>query len=235
MTEIPTAEELDFLFREGTMERLGDGSRRVCYALPGGKLCVKSYRSEEELETRMGPDGSLEKFRLKPSVAREIRSARFDEKRNTSCQEYRYWKKLRDSLPADVFAVFPQTMECLSVPTRGWCIVEERVTNATGSSPLRFSHEYRAADEEMKSSLRSAVKELLSRFISCAVRFYDPQNIIVQRLEGGDFRLRVVDFEPVTRCLLPLDRLLPLLVRLKTARRANRWLRERGIEIGGLM
>lgn len=129
MTRIPAAEELEALFREGKMERLGDGSRRVCYALPGGKLCVKSYRSEDELETMTMPDGSLVKHTLKPSVIREIRKARFDEKRNTSCQEFRYWKKLREKLPPEVFEVFPQTMECVLVPSRGWCVIEELLEN----------------------------------------------------------------------------------------------------------
>ena len=50
MAEFPTAEELEALFREGKMERIGMGSRRACYALPGGKLCVKCYRSEAEIE-----------------------------------------------------------------------------------------------------------------------------------------------------------------------------------------
>lgn len=222
----PTAEELEALFREGKMDRLGDGSRRVCYELPGGRFCVKSYRSEAELETRMKPDGSLEKYMLKASVIREIRKARFDEKRNTSCQEYRYWKELRRKLPEEVFSVFPQTLECMLVPSRGWCIIEETVRNADGSRPKRFSHEYRSVSRSDRETLISSLDDLTAVFARHAVRFYDPQNIMVQRLPGGGFRLRIVDFEPVTRCVIPIDRLLPRFVRMKFLRRINRWKRE---------
>lgn len=226
MTEIPTAEELEALFREGKMERIGDGSRRVCYAPSGGKLCVKSYRSEDELETMMMPDGSLVKHTLKPSVIREIRKARFDEKRNTSCQEYRYWKKLREKLPPEIFAVFPQTMECVLVPSRGWCVIEERVENYDGSNPKRFSEAYREADDDKKDKMLSALKSLVSDFVYYAVRFYDPQNLIVQNTADGGLHLRLVDFEPATRTLIPVDSLLPVLVRMKTKRRVSRWIRE---------
>lgn len=226
MTDIPTAEELEILFREGKMERLGDGSRRVCYALPGGKLCVKSYRSEEELDTRMKADGSLETYALKASVIREIRKSRFDKKRNTSCQEYRYWKKLREKLPPEVFEVFPQTMECVFVPSRGWCVIEERVKNFDGTQPLRFSHEFRSALLQYKEHLVAALKKTASDFIFHAVRFYDPQNLVVQKNADGGFRLRLVDFEPATRSFIPVDSMLPSLVRMKTKRRVNRWMRD---------
>ena len=44
-----TVEELDELFRSNALERIGMGSRRACYRLPCGKLCVKCYRSDKEI------------------------------------------------------------------------------------------------------------------------------------------------------------------------------------------
>ena len=129
MSGIPTAEELEALFQEGKMARIGDGSRRVCYALPGGGLCVKSYRSENELETRMRSDGSIERHPLKSSVISEIRKARFDERFNTSCREYRYWKELRQRVSTEQLEAFPKTMEMVCIPSRGWCLVEELIEN----------------------------------------------------------------------------------------------------------
>ncbi len=222
MTNLPTAEELESLFREGKMERLGMGSRRSCYALPGGKLCVKCYRSDVEIEEGLY-NGSK---KLSVSVVNEIKRARFDEKRNTSCQEYRYWGELRKKLPQKLFSVFPQIMECVLVPSRGWCVAEELVENADGSRPLPFAAEYKAADGIAKSKLLFALEEMSAEFLVHSVRLYDPQNIIVQRFEDGSFRLRIVDFEPATRCLIPLDSIFPALVRRKTARRVGRWLRE---------
>ena len=229
MKDFPTAEELEALFREGKMERIGMGSRRACYKSPGTEFCVKCYRSDDEIEEGMY-NGSKE---LSPSVVREIKRSRFDEKRNTCCQEYRYWKKLRKKLPAELFAVFPCIVEQRFVSSRGWCIVEERIMNADGSSPLHFSHFFRSSNNKIKAQLLHALKKLLVRFVSHSIRLYDPQNIVVQKLQGGNFKLRLMDFEPSTRCLIPIDAVLPFYIRSKSFRRARRWMREHlGVKVG---
>jgi hypothetical protein len=221
MIKIPTAEELEALFREGRMERLGMGSRRACYKIPNTKLCVKCYRSDDEIK-----EGKYDGAKaLVASVVREITKARFDEKRNTSCQEYRYWKKLKGKLPSEVFAAFPQKMECVLVPARGWCLVEERLENFDGSEPEDFKSAYFAADDKGKKRLLSAFMRLIEPFCVYAVRFYDPQNLLVQRTSNEDFVLRIVDFEPATRTFLPVDSMLPSFVRMKALRRAKRWLK----------
>ena len=228
MIKIPTAEELEALFREGRMERLGMGSRRTCYKIPASNLCVKCYRSEDEIKEGKY-NGSVA---LAPSVVREIAKARFDEKRNTSCQEYRYWKKLKGKLPSEVFAAFPQKMECVLVPARGWCLVEERLENFDGSKPEDFKSAYFSADDKIKKSLLSAFLRLIEQFRFYAVRFYDPQNLLVQRISNEDFVLRIVDFEPASRSFLSIDSILPSLVRRKTMRRARRWLKmQLGVEM----
>ena len=228
MKDFPTGEELEALFREGKMERIGMGSRRACYKIPASNLCVKCYRSEDEIKEGKY-NGSVA---LAPSVVREIAKARFDEKRNTSCQEYRYWKKLKGKFPSEVFAAFPQKMECVLVPARGWCLVEERLENFDGSKPEDFKSAYFAADDKIKKSLLSAFLRLIEQFRFYAVRFYDPQNLLVQRISNEDFVLRIVDFEPASRSFLPIDSILPSLVRRKTMRRARRWLKmQLGVEM----
>ena len=229
MAEFPAAEELEALFREGKMERIGMGSRRACYKIPGTELCVKCYRSDDEIEEGLY-NGSK---KLSSSVVREIKQARFDEKRNTCCQEYRYWVKLRKKLPTEFFAAFPQTMECVLVPSRGWCILEERIINANGTEPECFAHAFRKADSRKKAQLLHSLKRLLKGLISNSVRLYDPQNIVVQSLQGGKFKLRLMDFEPSGRCLIPIDALLPAFVRMKSFRRARRWMRAHlGVKVG---
>ncbi len=228
MNAIPTAEELDVLFREGKLLRIGMGSRRACFGIPGTKYCVKCYRSDDEVK-----EGKYDGAKaLAASVVREIAKARFDEKRNTSCQEYRYWKKLKERLPHDVFAVFPQTLERVLVASRGWCLVEERLENFDGSEPEDFRTAYVAADDKGKKRLLSAFLRLIEQFRVYAVRLYDPQNLLVQRISDAEFVLRIVDFEPATRSFLPFDSMLPALVRMKTMRRARRWLKvQLGIEM----
>ena len=162
-----TAEELDDLFHSGVLERIGMGSRRVCYKIPRTKFCVKCYRSDDEIK-----EGKYEgSVALAPSVVREIIKARFDEKRNTSCQEYRYWKKLKEKLPSEIFAVFPQKMECVLVPARGWCLIEERLENFDGSEPEDFRSAYFTADDKGKKRLLSAFLRLIEQFCVHAVRF----------------------------------------------------------------
>lgn len=228
MKKNPAAEELNNLFLEGKMRRLGMGSRRVCYKIPASNLCVKCYRSEDEIKEGKY-NGSVA---LAPSVVSEIAKARYDEKRNTSCQEYRYWKMLKEKLPSEVFAAFPQKMECVLVPVRGWCLVEERLENFDGSEPEDFKSAYFAADDKIKKSLLSAFLRLIEQFRFYAVRFYDPQNLLVQRISNEDFVLRIVDFEPASRSFLPIDSILPPFVRRKTMRRARRWLKmQLGVEL----
>ena len=72
------AEEIDNLLKSGAAKRLGIGSRRACYALPDGRLCVKCYRSDSEIAEGKHP----ERPPFKPvaaSVAQEIAQFRFDE------------------------------------------------------------------------------------------------------------------------------------------------------------
>ena len=77
-----SAEQIDELLKSGTLERLGIGSRRACYRLPEVGLCVKCYRSDDEIAEGKHP--GRQPFKpLSPSVVKEIHRCRFDEKRNT--------------------------------------------------------------------------------------------------------------------------------------------------------
>ena len=210
------------------MERLGMGARRACYGIPGTGLCVKCYRSDAEIAEGKYP-GQLPVTPLAPAVVREIGRRRFDGRRNTSCQEYRYWLSLKRRLPAGLMTAFPATMEPLLLPSRGWCIVEEVVLNADGSGVKRFHEALSAASPGEQDGLFTAFDRLVDELCRHAVRFYDPQNILVQRCADGAFRLRITDFEPVSRTLISLDRLSPSFARLKIRRRFLRYRRLFGI------
>ena len=205
-----TGAELETMLERDELAFLGAGSRRECHAIPGTSLCLKCYRDETA-----APNAT---------VAREIRRYRHDQRRNACCREYRYWQKLKSALPPYVFAAFPDTMEQILLPNRGWAVVETRVQNADGTPCERFSLAYRAADDATKAKLLKEFWLLSGAFAAYAVRFYDTQNIVVQQLGSGDFRLRVVDFEPAARTLIPIDSLCNAIVRGKVIRRAKRYL-----------
>ena len=219
-----TAEQLDGLFRTGAMKRLGIGSRRACYAIPGTDLCVKCYRSEEEIA--LGKHVGYEPFKpLRPSVISEIRKNRFSDRKNTSCQEWRYYRSIMGRIPKKLAEAFPETIERLQVPVRGWCLVESMVRNFDGTAPRKF-HETCASvrDRSRRMELLSALESLRDGLMESCVRFYDPQNILVQWMSAGSFRLRIVDFEPESRVAIPIDELFPPLARMKIRRRFARYM-----------
>ncbi len=214
--------QIDAMLSEGRLERLGMGSRRACYALPGGRLCVKCYRSDSEIaEGKHPPDRPFKP--LAAAVVREIRNFRHNERRNTNSQEFRYWKDLKRRLPASLMDTFPSTATAMLLPSRGWCLVEELVVNADRSRPRKFHEEWMAADGDTRRRLLSAFESLEKELARHAVRFYDPQNVLVQWCDGGRFRLRITDFEPASRTLIPLDCISPLVVRMKILRRFARY------------
>ena len=194
------------------MTEIGKGSRRVCFRLLDSQFCVKRYRDDGDVGD---------------TVRKERERCRFDRRRNTCAQEYDYIRSLETMLPPEVFAVFPEKMELKEDPVHGWYLVESIVLNGDGSMPERFSRTCRAANAEMRRRLLAAFRNLAHAFEAAAVRFYDPQNVLVQwkgKPFEGDFRLRIVDFEPASRAFLPIDLVCPAFRRMKLRRRVGRYL-----------
>ena len=216
-----TAETLESLFNANVLERIGMGSRRACYRLPCGRFCVKCYRSDAEIL-----EGKIQGRAVKPlplSVVREIRSCRSDERHNTSCQEYRYWKKLKEYLPHSLMEVFPVSMRQVLVPSRGWCLVEELIVNDDGTYPQTIHKQLLELPSLVQKQVESAFRILIEEMAGYSVRIYDPSNFLVQRC-GGSVRLRLADIEPSPRTFLPVDGVLPCLTGSKVRRRARRFL-----------
>jgi len=194
------------------MTEVGRGSRRICTRISGTDLCMKRYRDDDGVGA---------------TVRREIARCRHDRGRNTCAQEYDYLQELKGLLPADVLSVFPETFELRYDAKFGWHLVESLVLNGDGTVPERFSRTYRGAPAALRPRLYAAFRNLMHAFEAAAVRFYDPQNVLVQwdgKQFEGDFRLRIVDFEPASRTLLPVDSLCPTLRRMKLRRRVARYL-----------
>ena len=100
---------------------------------------------------------------LAPSVIREIRSHRFSDAGNTSCQEWRYHEVLKKRLPPDLLAVFPETLVRVMVPGRGWCLVEEEILNADGTPPRKFHEAYGFGVKRILRGMK-AFEELNAQF-----------------------------------------------------------------------
>lgn len=208
-----TEEDLAGWFSQG-MECIGEGSRRKVFRVPNQPYCVKFYRlpSEYTRKTRF-------------AVKFEIASSRYSDRFNISCQEWRYYRKLRSSLPPEVLAAFPETVERVRQPDRGWGLAENLLLNADGSPMRRVSAEMRrTSDANLRSRLYRSLASLYDALVAQTVRFYDPPNILVQWLPDGSFRLRIVNFEPRGRTLFPSPAFLPAFIRWKVRRRCNRYL-----------
>jgi len=197
----------------GELELLGRGRRRAAYRLAGTGQCLKCYL----------PDALVEDSGI---IAKEIRKCRFDRKRNTCAAEYDCFQELKARLPARLLAVFPEKIELVADDKRGWCLVESEVCNHDGSSPKGFAEVYWQSGGDRRRELLARFKDLMLDLAKYRVRFFDPPNVLVQTLgPGGEFRLRIVDFEPSSRTLIQLDRLFPVLASLKLKRRVRRFLR----------
>lgn len=190
---------------------LGAGSRRECYEIPGEGLCLKCYRDPSTAPNK--------------TVATEIFKTRYDEEKNTCAQEYRYYEDLKLKLPAELFAVFPEKVELVYDEKRGYALKESIVRNHDGSECKSFCLYYHRSDRSTKEKLLEEFKKLILGLATYAVRFYDTQNILVQTVSDGSFRLRIVDFEPAARTLFPIDSLCPAISRMKVIRRAKRYLK----------
>lgn len=194
---------------------VGQGRRRECYLVPGKKVCVKFYRSPGNLpaNTRCG-------VRIDIALGRRFRRL------NINFREWRYHQQLLRDLPAELSALFPEHTEPVFCPGRGWGIQESLILNADGTLPRRILHELAALDNPaLARRLYLEAARLYQRLAEQGVCFFDVSNVLVQWTGTGTFRLRIADFEPSCRALLPgLIHVRPY-VRCKVRRRARRFLK----------
>ncbi|MDD2454823.1 MAG: YrbL family protein [Kiritimatiellae bacterium] len=209
------ADESSIKVDENNLERIGDGSRRCCFRMPGQPLCVKFYRTPAEYTGK-----------TRPSVRASIFFSRFCLWFNVNYHEASYHERLRKRLPRDLFAVFPERMHMVFSRKRGWGVVESLIENADGSAIRRVVAEMRGTDDHaLRRRLYRAAAELFDQLAEQAVCFYDPPNVMVQWTGPEEFSLRIVDFEPMGRALIPGLSLIPAYVRYKVRRRCSRYLK----------
>ena len=193
---------------------VGQGSRRSCYRMPGGGLCVKFYHDLDRLPKRTRLSAFLEVF-----------SARFFRAINVNAQEWRYHRSLRKRLTPDLLSVFPEHVELAYSEARGWGIIESLITNPDGTPARRLHKELpRVTDPALRLRLYRAAEALLSQIVQQRVKFYDMPNLLLQWTGEQAFRLRIADFEPYSRRAWAWLTCCGLLSQCKVRRRAHRYL-----------
>ena len=106
--------------------------------------------------------------------------------------------------------------------------MEELIENSDGTPIVKFLPAWRDSGEDGRKRLAEALETFENFLVRHSIRFFDPQTVMVQRTSCG-FRLRVPDFEPATRTLIPFEAIFPALVRKKIRRRFARFRRAVGI------
>lgn len=197
------------------LSMIGEGRRRQCFRLPGQDACVKFYRSASNL-----PRNARSGVRVEIALGRRFRAL------NINYREWLYHRSLKQRLPADLLAVFPEQTEPVFCPGRGWGIQETLILNADGSLPRRILQELTALDSpELARRICQESERLFERLAAHSVCFFDLSNVLVQWTGADTFRLRIADFEPSCRSFVPgLTHIRPY-VSCKVRRRARRYLR----------
>lgn len=209
------------LLREQPWERVGlGGTRRVCYKLGASGFCVKFYKPEELCE--------VEQRRKKKcaGIQREIRSRRFNVRRNSSSLEVavyeNFWMKqspaIRSRLPPVVERVFDEKL--------GWGILETYYTNPDGTAIIPYEFEIERQSEANRLEIYRQAKEFLGELAQIAAPFYEPGNFhTLIRPDGGGFETKLVDFEPISKMVIPLVKFCPWFRRLTIRRKTRKYLR----------
>lgn len=195
------------------LELLGAGRRRRCYRLPGGTTCVKFYHALDSLPPK-----------TKLSVKLAIRYGRFFKFSNINYREWHHHRQIKKHMPAEVVAYFPENTEAVFCAQKGWGIVQSLIQNYDGTKPQLVIDELKRLDDpQLCLALYRAAETLLKLCARHSVVFFDHGNILVQWLGPQEFRLRIADFEPTCRALVPGLTHVKFYVRCKVRRRGQRY------------
>jgi len=197
-------------------ELIGEGTIRCCYRIPGKPLCLKFYaiyRGHDIWHPR-----SL-KTRMRLSLTRHLFWF------NINMQEWRYYERLKRRLPAELMAVFPEHMEPLYSPHDGWGLTESLLTNYDGSyAQLADDELARLAGSSLAEELYRDIELFFDKAVQYAIALFDPRNILIQWVSSQHYRIRLVDFEPKPKTLIPGLAYLKPFVRFRVRTRSRRYL-----------
>lgn len=194
---------------------VGHGTRRICYRLGDSGYCVKFYI----------PRDRYDDLRVRPTARRDIEAHRHDPKRNSCCLEVAFHEKYWKKLPPDISDKLLPVVERVYDERYGYGILETYFTNPDGTALLPYQFELRRqTDPEVRREIYRQARDLLRALIREAAYFYEPGNFHTRLLPDGRIETKIVDFEPVSKMFIPLERWWPWYRRLKLRRKAKRYL-----------
>lgn len=195
-------------------ELIGSGAVRSCYREPSGKTCVKFYTCQDKLHPKR-----------KNSTRWRLLLTRHIYLLNINMQEWRYYQRLKKRLPLEVMKAFPEQMDRLYSPQYGWGVRESLLLNEDGSYTRLVEAEMkRMGNQQQAQELYDRVRDFLDQMILHAVAVYDPRNILVQWTSPSAYTLRMVDFEPRAKAVIPGLTYLKGFVRYRVMTRSTRYL-----------
>ena len=216
-----TSSPHEHLLKEKPWERVGwGGTRRVCYKLGDSGFCVKFYKTDEQCVKEVGRRKKL------AVVLREIRSRRFDIRRNSSSREVEVYEKfwmrqsaaIREKLPPVVERVFDEKL--------GWGILETYYTNPDGTAIIPYEFEIeRQPSVDRRREIYDQAKAFLGELAQIAAPFYEPGNFHTLIRPDGGIETKLIDFEPISKMAIPLVKFCPWLRRLTIRRKARHYLK----------
>lgn len=190
------------------------GSRRVCYRLGESGYCVKFYKPPEECAPG----------KMKRSIRRDVARRRFDERLNSCAQEVAHYRREWSRYPDPVRSALLPVVERVFDPRLGWGVFETYFANPDGTAVIPYEFEIRRQTPEAKREIYLQARALLLELIREGAYFFEPGNFHVLLGADGSIALKIVDFEPQAKTLLPLERLSAAYRRWKLRRKARRYL-----------
>ena len=107
------------------------------------------------------------------------------------------------------------------------------VTNADGALVIRTEYEMkRRGDTACAARCCRQLEALLNELADASAPFFEPRNVQIQFLANGSTRLRLIDFEPVDKKLIPLTEVVPFMRRRNLQRKARAYLQDLRAEYG---
>ena len=214
----------EHLLHEQPLIEIGQGARRICYRLGETGFCVKFLRD---------PSDTRSERKLGWRFRQMLKNGRFDRRLNVNCLEAEAMEKYRHEAGPLVAAAFPEVVEVVFDERRGYGVLMSLVTNADGSLVVRTEYEMKKrGDTAFAARCCQQLEALLKELADASAPFFEPRNVQIQFLADGSTRLRLIDFEPVDKKLIPLTEVVPYMRRRNLQRKARAYLQDLRAEYG---
>ena len=206
---------LNRLILENELVEIGRGTRRIAYRVGDTGYCAKFYYPKEQC---------IEALKMQKSIQRDVKWRRFNKARNSSSREVYVYNLFRHSMPPDIRARMPEVCERVYHETWGWGVIETYYTNPDGTAILPYENEMARQTPANREVIYDQAVDFLQAIIAAGALFYEPGNFHVLIKPDGSIELKLVDFEPESKTLIPLEMYCAWFRRRKLIRKSRRYL-----------